>query len=165
MPPHDDSPTDRNKRPSPSNNGNRRRSKKVKVFEGLTDEERRQVRQEQRQLYDRLVNDEDVEDVRKKNNRLFKSSVRFTREAVLDGDITALVTEKLVKQVEQTVQVRALLFVLCILYIVLLYTKMHSLYHTNLFTQKHTGPSLRPKSSRGCVEEKVHGWYGTQLLF
>ena len=134
MPPHDDSPTDRNKRPSPTNNNERhnRRSKKVKVFEGLTDEQRRQVRQEQRHLYDRLVNnDGDVDDLRRKNNRLFKSSVRFTREAVLDGDITSLVTDKLVKQVEQTVQVRRLL---CL---ILYYFNLLSLNHTHTTHRSH----------------------------
>lgn len=86
-------------------NSRRRRNKRIKVFEGLTDAERRQVRHQQRQLQERLQTDSSLDDVREENNKIFNAKVRFTREAVLDIDNCNALATKYVQQVEQNVQV------------------------------------------------------------
>lgn len=74
---------------------------------GLTDEQRRHIRHSQRELYKELNEREDltVEDGRQRNNRLFHN-VRFTREAVLDGENLVVLAHKAVKQVDRLIQVR-----------------------------------------------------------
>jgi hypothetical protein len=64
-----------------------RKSKKPKLFNesGLSDEQRRQIRQDQRMIQQSLRENEysnfdEIEDVRDKNNFVFQTSVRYTRE-------------------------------------------------------------------------------------
>jgi type II secretory pathway component PulC len=90
------------------------RRKKVKMFEGLTDAERRQLREDQRKLHATLEAEDYAQDenadgttldqVRDENNDLFKK-VRWTRELVLDADNVDVLATKYAKQVEQKVQV------------------------------------------------------------
>eukprot|EP00633_Aureoumbra_lagunensis_P002433 CAMPEP_0197296508 /NCGR_PEP_ID=MMETSP0890-20130614/38506_1 /TAXON_ID=44058 ORGANISM="Aureoumbra lagunensis, Strain CCMP1510" /NCGR_SAMPLE_ID=MMETSP0890 /ASSEMBLY_ACC=CAM_ASM_000533 /LENGTH=299 /DNA_ID=CAMNT_0042773081 /DNA_START=64 /DNA_END=960 /DNA_ORIENTATION=- len=78
----------------PGNGGKRKRSVKVPVMEGQTEEERRALRKKQRAILDR-VNDRHAEMIqldsnayaeeRESNNKLFEN-VRFTRELGNDGD-------------------------------------------------------------------------------
>lgn len=58
--------------------------KKVRLMSGLTEAERRHIRQSQRALQQRLRDDDavELEEVRQRNNRVFQSSVRYTREGV-----------------------------------------------------------------------------------
>lgn len=83
---------------------------KVRVFEGLSDMERRLLRNEQRKLHAALMAeeydaDEGLDQVRLENNKLF-DKVRWTRELVLDSDNIEVLASKYVKQVEQSIQVR-----------------------------------------------------------
>lgn len=64
-----------------------RKPKKPKLFNesGLSDEQRRQIRQDQRVIQQSLRDNEysnfdEIEDVRDKNNIVFQTSVRYTRE-------------------------------------------------------------------------------------
>lgn len=98
--------TNSRRRGSSEDGRSRRSSKRIKVFEGLTDAERRQVRHEQRQLQERLQTDNSLDEVREENNKIFNSKVRFTREAVLDIDNCNALATKYLQQVEQNVQVR-----------------------------------------------------------
>jgi hypothetical protein len=82
------------------------RRKKVKMFEGVTDAERRQLRKDQRNLHaTSLVDGTTLDQVRHKNNILFKN-VRWTRELVLDADNVDVLVSQHARQVEQKVQVR-----------------------------------------------------------
>jgi hypothetical protein len=70
-----------------------RQRKKTKLFteSGLSDTQRRQIRQNQRQIQQSLRDNEystfdDIENVRDKNNQVFQTSVCFTRE----GTFTAM---------------------------------------------------------------------------
>jgi hypothetical protein len=80
---------------------------------GQTDEERRRLRQKQRNLQKTIESQtEAMEDVssevfgkvREENNDLFRQ-VFYTREAVLDGDNLNMISERAAKQVEGLVQV------------------------------------------------------------
>lgn len=93
---------------------NRRRSstplrRSVRVLQGLTDSQRRVIREKQRQVHDHLVNEDydDLGEVRDENNELF-DNVKWTRELVLDADNIDVLATKYAKEVEQNVQVRAL---------------------------------------------------------
>ena len=75
---------------------------------GQTDEERRSIRRSQRQLFKEMEERGEtlgVEEARKRNNKIFKS-VKFTREAVLDGDNLTLIATKASQKVDRLVQVR-----------------------------------------------------------
>lgn len=85
----------------------------VKVMQDQTDEERRQLRQGYRDLSKKISEQgEEMEDpnthvfdqVREENNDLFKQ-VRFTREAVLDGDNMEAISTRAARQVDRLVQV------------------------------------------------------------
>lgn len=95
----------------------KKKSKKVKVMEesGQTDEERRALRRAQRKLQHKIVQSEvgdeleipgtDAFDkIRGENNQLF-DDVRYTREAVLDGDNLELISRRAARQVDKLVQV------------------------------------------------------------
>mmetsp|Transcript_2767 Transcript_2767/g.8135 ORF Transcript_2767/g.8135 Transcript_2767/m.8135 type:complete len:409 (+) Transcript_2767:120-1346(+) len=97
--------------------GGKKKKKKVKVMEesGQTDEERRALRRKQRQLQHKIVasetgaqledpNADAFEEIRGENNKLFES-VRYTREAVMDGDNLQLMSERTARQVDKLVQV------------------------------------------------------------
>lgn len=85
--------------------------RKFLVFDesGMTDAERRELRQQQRKIGTRLREEchefSEIVEQRIKNNVLFTEKVCFTREAVLDADNLGLVVEKYSKQVEKSVQV------------------------------------------------------------
>jgi hypothetical protein len=133
----DDNNNRRSKRPSPTQENAGRRSKRTRqgVFDesGMTDQERRQLRRNQRQLHETIRQDkrealvsaatgddgeeQDDDDsavadapmeflvsARQKNNKLFEN-VRYTREAVLDAENVDLIAQKYVQQVERLVQV------------------------------------------------------------
>jgi DNA phosphorothioation-dependent restriction protein DptG len=73
-----------------------------------TDEERRAIRRAQRDLFKEMEEKGEnfkVDDARGKNNEIFKN-VRFTREAVFDGEIMTLIAKKAYKQVNHLMQVR-----------------------------------------------------------
>lgn len=73
----------------------------------LTDEQRRQIRKKQRALMRDLEEKDgiDIAEARERNNEIFKS-VRYTREAVLDGENLTVIAGKAAKEVERLVQVR-----------------------------------------------------------
>lgn len=77
------------------------------VFSGMTEAERREVRKEQRALQKKLVDGDgiEVEDARGENNKIFKR-VKFTREAVLDGDNLNLIATKASHKMDRLIQVR-----------------------------------------------------------
>ena len=103
--------------------GGRKKKKKVKVMEesGQTDEERRDLRRKQRLLQHKIVasetgaqledpNADAFEEIRGENNELFEA-VRYTREAVVDGENLQLMSERTARQVDKLVQVRSDLLV------------------------------------------------------
>jgi len=115
MPPRSDEEVDSRKRPSPSPpQRSKAKKKKIAVFDeaGITDAERRQLRHDQRQLHDVIVDDQRateapmqfLEETRNQNNVLFEK-VAYTREAVLDAENFDLIAQKCVQQVERMVQV------------------------------------------------------------
>ena len=68
-----------------------RKQKKPKLFNesGLSDVQRRQIRQDQRTIQQSLRENEysnfdEIEDVRDKNNHVFQTCVRHTREGMLE---------------------------------------------------------------------------------
>jgi hypothetical protein len=100
--------------------------RKFAVFEdsGITDAERREIRQSQRTLQQTLRNGEagtmdELEEMRQRNNEIYQDRVRFTREAVLDADNVDLITGQMAKQIENQVQVRASLVFGCCLFVCL----------------------------------------------
>lgn len=81
---------------------------------GQTDAERRRLRQAQRNLQKKIIdNGEAMEnassekfgEIRGKNNELF-AKVAYTREAVLDGDNLEMIATHASRQVDALVQVR-----------------------------------------------------------
>jgi DNA phosphorothioation-dependent restriction protein DptG len=73
-----------------------------------TDEDRRAIRRAQRDLFKEMEEKGEnlkVDDARGKNNEIFKN-VRFTREAVLDGENLTLIANKAIQQVDRLIQVR-----------------------------------------------------------
>ena len=103
--------------------GGKKKKKKVKVMEesGQTDEERRALRRKQRLLQHKIVasetgaqledpNADAFEEIRGENNELFEA-VRYTREAVVDGENLQLMSERTARQVDKLVQVRSDLLV------------------------------------------------------
>ncbi|KAL3922940.1 MAG: hypothetical protein SGILL_001937 [Bacillariaceae sp.] len=82
-------------------------SSKFKVFEGQTDQERREIRKKQRRLQkDMEERGENLElaEARDRNNEIFKN-VRYTREAVLDGENINMIATKAAQKVDQLIQV------------------------------------------------------------
>ena len=77
--------------------------KDFKVCEGLTDEERRQIRKSQRLLRNEIC-DIDVSEARDKNNQIYKR-VRYIRESVLDAENLDEIAKKAASKVDQMVQV------------------------------------------------------------
>jgi hypothetical protein len=75
----------------------------------LTDDQRRKVRKQQRGLQKEMADRDDLqlEEARGRNNELF-DNVRFTREAVLDGENLIVIANKAAKQVDRLIQVRQL---------------------------------------------------------
>lgn len=75
---------------------------------GLTEEERRQVRKQQRQLLKDIEEKGDaleVDEARGRNNQIYKK-VRYTREAVLDGENLISIASKASQKVDRLIQVR-----------------------------------------------------------
>ena len=100
-----------------SGRGGKKKKKKVKVMEesGQTDEERRALRREQRQLQHKILTSETgaqledpnadaFEEIRGENNELFEK-VRYTREAVVDGENLQYISDRTARQVDKLVQV------------------------------------------------------------
>lgn len=80
---------------------------------GQTDEERRHLRQKQRDLQNLIITQSEAMEnprdhvfgkVREENNDLFQK-VFYTREAVLDGENLLMISERAAKQVEGLVKV------------------------------------------------------------
>lgn len=73
---------------------------------GLTEEQRREIRRRQRELYKDLEEQDNlkVEVARDRNNEIYKD-VKYTREAVLDGDNMTLIATKAAKEVDRLIQV------------------------------------------------------------
>ena len=101
--------------------GGKKKKKKVKVMEesGQTDEERRALRRKQRQLQHKILTSETgaqledpnadaFEEIRAENNKLFEK-VRYTREAVMDGDNLQYISDRTARQVDKLVQVRCIM--------------------------------------------------------
>lgn len=76
----------------------------IKVCQGLTDEERREIRKAQRNLR-KEIPDLDVEEARKRNNKIHEN-VRYVRESVLDAENLSEIAKKATIKVDQMVQVR-----------------------------------------------------------
>ena len=74
---------------------------------GLTEEQRREIRRRQRELYKDLEEQDNlkVEVARDRNNEIYKD-VKYTREAVLDGDNMVSIATKAAKEVDRLIQVR-----------------------------------------------------------
>jgi hypothetical protein len=73
----------------------------------LTDDQRRKLRKQQRGLQKEMADRDDLllDEARGRNNELF-DNVRFTREAVLDGENLIVIANKAAKQVDRLIQVR-----------------------------------------------------------
>ena len=78
----------------------------IKVCQGLTDEERREIRKSQRVLR-KEIPDLDVEDARERNNAIHKN-VRYIRESVLDAENLDEIAKKAANNVDRLIQVRLL---------------------------------------------------------
>jgi hypothetical protein len=81
-------------------------NQKFQVCKGQTDEERREIRKQQR-LLQRDIEDQgllEATEARDRNNKIF-SKVRFIREAVLDGENVNLIATKVAQKVDQLIQV------------------------------------------------------------
>jgi len=74
-----------------------------KVYEGQTEDERREIRKSQRKLRHE-ISDIDVDKARDKNNQIFKK-VRYIREAVLDSENFDEIAKKAAANVEQIIKV------------------------------------------------------------
>ena len=82
-------------------------NKDFQVCKGQTDEERREIRRQQRLLQKEIEDrgeDLGVTEARDRNNKIF-SKVRFVREAVLDGENVNLIATKAAQKVDQLIQV------------------------------------------------------------
>jgi hypothetical protein len=96
------------------NRRHNKRNKKMKMGDnsGLTEDDRRQLRRDQRNLakvlHEGPMEDEDdgefVDRLREKNNALF-DNVAYTREAVLDGENVLSIAERFSKKVDDMVHV------------------------------------------------------------
>jgi hypothetical protein len=80
---------------------------KIQVCQGQTDEERRDIRKKQRTLFkDMEETNIEVDEARGRNNEIYKK-VRYTREAVLDGENLIVIANKAAKKVDKLMQVRS----------------------------------------------------------
>jgi hypothetical protein len=75
----------------------------IKVYQGLTDEERRDIRKSQR-LLRKEIPDLDVDEARERNNAIHKK-VRYIRESVLDAENLEEIAKKAANKVDQMIQV------------------------------------------------------------
>jgi hypothetical protein len=75
----------------------------------LTDDQRRKLRKKQRGLQKEMADRDDLqlEEARGRNNELF-DHVRYTREAVLDGENLIVIANQAAKQVDRLIQVSQL---------------------------------------------------------
>lgn len=161
-----------------SKSSSQRRTKRKVFDERQTDEERRLLRVEQRNINHVLATggyrtrkraevekiEEDLEDdplarptlegVRDSNNELFRH-VTYTRELVLDADNVALLANNYAKQVEQSVQVR--MCNVCLLILFLCPFGGVCRYETHFCSRFPTGSSLRCCQSHSSAQETVHG--------
>ena len=71
----------------------------------LTDDQRRKLRKQQRGLQKEMADRDDLpfKEARGRNNELF-DQVRYTREAVLDGDNLIVIAHEASKQVDRLIQ-------------------------------------------------------------
>jgi len=74
----------------------------IQLFQGLTDEQRREIRKSQR-LLRKEIPDLDVDEARQRNNELHKK-VRFIRESVLDAENLDEIAKKATNKVDQMIQ-------------------------------------------------------------
>ena len=74
-----------------------------KVCEGLTEEQRRDIRKSLRKLRNEIP-DLDVDEARDKNNAIYKK-VRYIRESVLDAENLDEIAKKAANKVDQLIQV------------------------------------------------------------
>jgi hypothetical protein len=85
------------------------------VCQGQTEEERRKIRKEQRELFkDMEEKNIEVEEARGRNNEIYRN-VKYTREAVLDGENLILIANKAAKKVDQLIQVRIIVVVIIVM--------------------------------------------------
>lgn len=86
----------------------RRKKKKVKIMtnSGLTDADRRQLRNQQRKLQEEIISGDPAaqNEARDRNNELW-DKVRYTREAVLDSENVDLIAASMARKAEAMVQV------------------------------------------------------------
>ena len=86
----------------------RRKKKKVKIMthSGLTDADRRQLRNQQRKLQEEIISGDPAaqSEARDRNNELW-DKVRYTREAVLDSENVDLIAASMARKAEAMVQV------------------------------------------------------------
>ena len=78
------------------------------VCQGQTDQERREIRKQQRRLHKEIEEGGEelgVDEARERNNKIF-GNVRFVREAVLDGENVNLIATKAAQKVDKLIQVR-----------------------------------------------------------
>lgn len=75
---------------------------------GMTEDQRRQIRKKQRELLKEMEEKDalDLDEARDRNNKIFKEGVRFTREAVLDGENLTAIATKASRQCEILLEVR-----------------------------------------------------------
>jgi hypothetical protein len=88
-----------------------------RVCEGQTEEERREIRKQQRLLQKDLEEQGEsleLEEARDRNNEIF-ANVRFIREAVLDGENVNLIANKAAQKVDKLIQVRKLIDLECLM--------------------------------------------------
>lgn len=90
-----------------NNDHHKKQKTKIVVFDGITDDERRQLRAEQRVLHQQLLsnsNTADLDALHETTNRQFKK-VAYPREAVLDVDNCHLLAKQYVQQAQENVKV------------------------------------------------------------
>ena len=111
LPSEDQQQREEEGRQQPRERHRREKKRKIKVFgeSGVTEAQRRKLRQDLRGLNEELRTAaggslEELEGAREKNNQLF-DSVRYTREAVLDANNVDLIVSQYAQAVEKDVQV------------------------------------------------------------
>lgn len=112
--------------PKLSSSRSRKRQKRIQVMSqsGQTESERRILRQNQRNLLNQMtdsaldiadkmadVNCDTLRKIREKNNGLWEE-VRFTREAVLDGENIEFISSTAARQLDQLISVSVICFLL-----------------------------------------------------
>jgi hypothetical protein len=89
----------------------RKRRKAPMVYDksGLTKQQRRDTRMQQRSLYETLETataPDHLDSISEQNNAIFRTSVKFSREAVLDAENVFKIAQKYEQYAESLVQVR-----------------------------------------------------------